>query len=144
MKADEQLELLRSCVRLRLEGRKVRESVRRELATVEGALATVIGPIVRKTVAAKLLGCSVQALDRHVAAGRLEVEPIADGANRMAVPRERLVAIAFEKELAGRSLTEAIEAADERRLREREFREISGLVEFSTRIGRLAREQGVA
>ena len=134
MKADEQLELLRSIVALRIEGRKVLESVRRELAVVEGALATVVGPLVRKTVAARLLSCSVQAIDRHVAAGRIEVEPITEGSSRTAIPRERLVAIAFEKQLAERSLGEAIEAANERRWNTMEIGNADRLMKFTSSI----------
>ncbi len=144
MKANEQLEILRSIVALRVEGRKVRETIRRELATVENALGSMVVPLVRKTVAAKLLGCSVQAIDRHVSAGRIKVEPIAEGSTRTAIPRERLVAIAFERELAGCSLADAIEAANERRTRMSEFRQISELIEVGTRFARLVSERGAA
>ena len=64
MTSDETLELLRSAVALRVQGRTVPESVRRQLATVEATLMGVVGPLVRKRVAARLLGCSVQGFER--------------------------------------------------------------------------------
>ena len=71
MTSDETLELLESAVALRIEGRKVPESVRRALAVVEATLMELVGPLVRKRVAARLLGWQrpgARSLDRE---GRL-------------------------------------------------------------------------
>lgn len=130
---DEQLELLHNCVALRVQARRVRESVRVGLASIEQSLAAHAGPLVRKTVAAKLLGVSVQALDRHVAKGRIPVEPIAPGAKRSAIPIAPLLDIAYEQALSdGLSLADAIDAARERRWKEIEFRSACNLISFAT------------
>lgn len=97
--SDEQLELLESAVALRIQGREVPERVRRTLAAVEARLIDVIGPLVRKRVAARLLGVSVQALDRWVAKGELPTEPIAEGSGRKAVRTDALLDVAYELSL---------------------------------------------
>jgi hypothetical protein len=141
MTSDEQLELLRSCVALRVQSRQVRESVRVGLASIEQTLIVHAGPLVRKTVAARLLGCSVQAIDRHVAKGSIPVEPIADGAKRTAIPIRPLLDIAYEQALAGGTLTGAIEAATVRRLRTAEFVTARNLTLFAHQIAQSARKR---
>lgn len=138
MTSDEQLALLQSAVALRVEGRNVPESVRRSLAAVEARLIDVSGPLVRKRVAARLLGCSVQALDRHVAKGSIPVEPIAEGATRTAIPIHSLLDIAYEHALAGGTLADAIEAAAVRRLRTTEFVTARNLNFFAHQIAQAA------
>lgn len=100
MNTDDQLELLRSIVLLRIEQRKVTELVRQSLAAVEGRLVAVLNPLVRKRVAASLLGISVQALDKWIAKGEVVTEPIGDGASRRAIPLLELVELAVEVETA--------------------------------------------
>ncbi len=143
MGGERELELLRNCVALRVQAREVRESVRVGLASIEQSLATQVGPLVRKTVAARLLGVSVQALDRHVAKGSIAVKPIAEGSKRMAIPTADLLDIAYEQALRDTtgSVTEAIEAARLRQWRTVEFRTAHNLTLFSHRIAQAARER---
>ncbi len=132
MTGEQQLELLRNCVALRVQARQVRESVRVGLASIEQSLAVQAGPLVRKTVAAKLLGVSVQGLDRHVAKGTIATEPIAAGSSRTAIPTAGLLDIAYEQALGATTLSDALEAARERRWRELEFRNACNLISFAT------------
>jgi hypothetical protein len=134
MKPDQQLELLRSCVALRVQARQVRESVRVGLASIEAGLAAQAGPLVRKTVAAKLLGVSVQGLDRHVAKGTIPTEPIAEDSVRTAIPTTELLDIAYEQALGERTLGGAIIAARERRWRDIEVGNAHRLIHFATGI----------
>lgn len=145
MTSDEQLELLRSCVALRMQSRQVRESVRVGLASIEQTLIVHTGPLVRKTVAARLLGCSVQAIDRHVAKGRIPVEPIAEGSTRTAIPIRPLLDIAYEQASGhAHGLAASLHSLDERRQRMREFRELNDLITVGHRWARLVRERGTA
>ena len=143
MKPDQQLELLRSCVALRVQARQVRESVRVGLASIEAGLAAQAGPLVRKTVAAKLLDVSVQGLDRHVAKGTIPTEPIAEDSVRTAIPTTELLDIAYEQAVlpAGASLAEALEATRLRRWRAVEFRTAHNLTLFSHQIAQAARRR---
>lgn len=142
MNSESQLELLRNCVALRVQAREVRESVRVGLASIEQSLAVHAGPLVRKTVAARLLGVSVQALDRHVAKGRIPTEPIAEGSTRSAIPTAPLLDIAYEQAIADRdSLAAAIDAARERRWRTIEFRTACNLTLFAHQIAQAARKR---
>lgn len=140
MNGDQQLELLRSCVALRVQARHVRESVRVGLASIEQSLAAQAGPLVRKTVAAKLLGVSVQGLDRYVAKGTVPVEPIAEDSSRMAIPTAEVIDIAYESALLAddASLADAIEAVRLRRWRTVEFRTAHNLTLFAHRIAAAA------
>jgi hypothetical protein len=131
--SDETLELLESAVALRVEGRNVPERVRRTLAAVESRLVDVIGPVVRKRVAARLLGCSVQALDRWIAKGAIPVQPISDDAKRIAIATDSLVGIAAEQQFE-RRLGAAVERARERRWREVELQSACNLISFATSI----------
>lgn len=140
--ADAQLDLLRNCVALRVQAREVRESVRVGLASIEQSLAVHAGPLVRKTVAARLLGVSVQALDRHVAKGAIPTEPIADGSTRSAIPTGPLLDIAYEQAIAAAdSLASAVDAARQRHDRTNEFRQICQLIKVGERFARLVRTQ---
>jgi hypothetical protein len=131
--SDETLELLQSAVSLRVQGRDVPERVRRELAHVEQTILGIVGPLVRKRVAAALLGCSVQALDRWIAKGVIPVEPIADGAKRMAIPTEAVLDIAAAAQTMP-SLGSAIEHARERTWRAQEVANATNLIAFATSI----------
>jgi hypothetical protein len=144
MTSDEQLELLRACVALRVEGRKVRESIRVALASIEDTLVEQAGPLVRKTVAARLLGVSVQAIDRHVAAGRIATEPIAPGASRSAIPIRPLLDIAYEQHLGRTSLARALENAAARRARTTEFLTARNLTLFAQQIAQAARTKAAS
>lgn len=143
MTSEQQLELLRSCVALRVQARHVRESVRVGLASIEQALAAQVGPLVRKTVAAKLLGVSVQGIDRHVAKGTISVEPIKEGSSRTAIPTNTLLDVAYEQALIGPngSLVAAIDEWDRRRSRTHEFRQIANLIDVGNRFARLVDER---
>jgi len=122
MTSDEQLVLLQSVVALRVQGRQVRESVRVGLASIEDALLAQAGPLVRKRVAARLLDCSVQSLDRWIAKGALEVETIGAGSARMALFTSDLVDVAYEQALLpAPSLSTALRRLAERRVREQEI-----------------------
>lgn len=96
MTAEDQLELLESLVALRIEQRTVSELVRQSLVAVDRRLVAVLPALIRKRVAARLLGVSVQALDRWVARGDLPAEPIAEGARRSAIPIGDLLDLAVE------------------------------------------------
>ncbi len=111
-----------------MQSRQVRESVRVGLASIEQSLATQAGPLVRRTVAAKLLGMSVQGLDRHVAKGTIPTEPIAEGSTRTAIPTADLIDLAYEQALGATTLADAIAAARERRWRELEFSNACNLI----------------
>jgi hypothetical protein len=140
--ADAQLDLLRNCVALRVQARSVRESVRVGLASIEQSLALHAGPLVRKSVAAKLLGVSVQAIDRHVAKGTIPTEPIAEGSTRSAIPIGPLLDIAYEQQIATEdSLAAAIDEARVRRLRTTEFITARNLTLFAHQIAHAARKR---
>ena len=140
MTSDEQFELLQSAVALRVEGRNVPESVRRALAVVEESLIDVIGPIVRKRVAARLLGCSVQALDRWIAKGAIATESSAGQFTRTYVTTAELVDLATEIgihaniELHRYPLASGISALRERRWRTTEFQNACNLISFTSSI----------
>jgi len=144
---DEQLELLRSAVSLRVQSRDVSERVRRELALVEAALLRVVGPLVRKRVAAALLAVSVQALDKRIAANDIPTAAISDTSQRQAIPTEHLVGLAAETELvrraggSARPLSQAIDALRERTWRQVELVSAINLTEFSHQIAAQARER---
>lgn len=131
---------------MRVQGREVPERVRRELATIEQTLVGIVGPLVRKRVAARLLGVSVQALDRWIAKGVIPVEPIAEGSTRTAIPTEAVVAIAAELAWLAddASLGRAIDAWRLRRWREVEYMSARNLTLFSHQIARGARKQATS
>lgn len=142
MTSDEQLVLLQSVVALRVQGRQVRESVRVGLASIEDALLAQAGPLVRKRVAARLLDCSVQSLDRWIAKGALEVQPIAEGSSRMAIPTSTLVDLAFEQRLLpAPSLAKAFDNRVVRIRRTAEFHTAHDLTLFAHRIAAAARQR---
>lgn len=140
--SDETLELLESAVALRVEGRDVPERVRRSLAAVESRLVDVIGPVVRKRVAARLLGCSVQALDRWIAKGTIPVEPIAEGSKHVGIPTDVVIGIAAELGDTSRArLGNAVDAWNVRRRRVNEYVTARNLTHFSHQIAAAARNR---
>ena len=127
------LDLLRSAVALRVQGREVPERVRRELELVERTILGIVGPLVRKRVAAALLDCSVQALDRWIAKGVIPVEPIAEGSSRTAIPTDSIVGIAAQRNY-GKALGSAALSARERAWREAEVINATNLVRFASSV----------
>jgi hypothetical protein len=126
--SDETLELLESAVALRVEGREVPERVRRSLAAVESRLTDLVGPLVRKRVAARLLGCSVQALDRWIEKGAIPVQPSRPGSTHMAIPTNIVVDLAAEQRWSGRvGVRVPVEPLRERYRRDADVRDAHNL-----------------
>lgn len=134
MNSDEQLELLTAAVSLRVEGRAATQLVHRSLAAVERRLLDLVGPLVRKRVAAQLLGVSVQALDRWSGRGDIATAAIREGSSRHAIPTDELVALACEVRIAqrdgdvGQPLHTAVMALRRRRHLAREARNAHNLI----------------
>jgi len=134
MTSDEQLHLLEAAVALRAEARDASQLVHASLKAVERRLLDLVGPTVRKTVAARLLGVSVQALDRWTGRGAITTVPIAEGSSRRAIPTEEIIGLAVEVRLAsraghdGRILQMSIASAGRRRQLAREAQNAHNLI----------------
>lgn len=90
--------LIRDIVRLR---RAELSGAPDEVGDVRDDLERLVGPSVSRALAARVLGITQSALDRHVAKGAIPVVPTADG--RREVPLSALVALALDLDEARRS-----------------------------------------
>ncbi|MCZ4495949.1 MAG: hypothetical protein JWM25_532 [Thermoleophilia bacterium] len=132
MTTDEQYELLESIVALRVEADSCPERVRRSLAAVEKRLLSTLPHVTRKRIAARVLGVSVQSLDRWARSGDLPLRPISSGITHMGIPTAFLVDLGAElrrdaSDASGR-LRDGLTQVHEQRARNRSVQDAHNLI----------------